>query len=106
MSSEWVDVARVGEISDGSCKLFDLDDEDIAVFNLGGEYYAIEDRCTHDGGDLASGWIEDGCAVCPRHGARFDIRTGKVMAPPAYEDIHSFPIRVHDDTVQIQDDRD
>jgi len=106
MSDDWINVARFGEISEGSCKLFDLDDEDIAVYHLDGEYHAIEDRCSHDGGDLASGWVEDGCAVCPRHGARFDIRTGKVMAPPAYEDIHVFPTRIQGETIQMRDDRD
>lgn len=106
MSSDWIEVARVGEIDNNSCILFDLDDEDVAVYNLDGTYYAIEDQCTHDGGDLASGWVEAGCAVCPRHGARFDIRTGKVMAPPAYEDIHAFPTRVQDGAIQILDDRD
>lgn len=106
MAQDWIDVARVGEIADNACILYDLDDEDIAVYHLDGEYFAIEDRCTHDGGDLASGWVEGGCAVCPRHGARFDIRTGRVMAPPAYEDIHAFPVRVHQDMIQIRDDRD
>lgn len=106
MSGDWIDAARVGEIDDNGCVLFDLDDEDIAIYNLNGEYFAIEDRCTHDGGDLASGWVDDGCAVCPRHGARFDIRTGQVMAPPAYEDIHAFPTRVQAGMIQIRDDRD
>ncbi len=106
MCNDWIDVARACEIDEDCCKLFDLDDEDIAIYNLGGEFFAIEDRCTHDGGDLASGWVEDGCAVCPRHGARFDIRTGKVMAPPAYEDIHAFPTRVRDNRVQIRDNRE
>lgn len=106
MAHDWIDVARVGEIAENESILYDLDDEDIAVYNLDGQYFAIEDRCTHDGGDLASGWVDDGCVVCPRHGARFDIRTGQVMAPPAYEDIHAFPVRVHQDMIQIRDDRD
>ncbi|MGB7756093.1 MAG: non-heme iron oxygenase ferredoxin subunit [Salinisphaera sp.] len=106
MTSHWIDVGRVGEIADNECLVYDLDDEDIAVYNLGGEYFAVEDRCTHDGGDLASGRVEDGCAVCPRHGARFDIRTGQVMAPPAYENIHAFPVRIRADVIQIRDDRD
>jgi len=105
MSDNWIDVAYIGDIAEDSCKLLDLDDEDIAIYNLGGEYHAIEDRCSHDGGDLASGWVEDGCAVCPRHGARFDIRTGKVMAPPAYEDIHAFPTRILGNRIQVRDDR-
>lgn len=106
MTSDWIDVARVGDIAENECLVYDLDDEDIAVYNLDGAYFAIEDRCTHDGGDLASGWVEDGCAVCPRHGARFDIRTGQVMAPPAYENIHAFPVRIHEDMIQMRDDRE
>ncbi|AWN17908.1 Ferredoxin, 2Fe-2S [Salinisphaera sp. LB1] len=106
MDNGWIDAARVGDIPNNECTVFDLDDEDIAIYNLDGEYFAIEDRCTHDGGDLAGGWVESGCAVCPRHGARFDIRTGKVMAPPAYEDIHAFPVRVQQGVIQIRDDRE
>lgn len=105
MTDAWTDAAAVGEIADNGCKLIELDGDMVAVYNLGGEYFAIEDLCTHDGGDLSSGWVEDGCAVCPRHGARFDIRTGKVMAPPAYEDIHAFPVRVLDGRIQVYDDR-
>ncbi|ROO27265.1 ferredoxin [Salinisphaera orenii MK-B5] len=106
MSSDWISAVRAADIPDNGCVICDLDDEDIAIYNLGGEYFAIEDRCSHDGGDLASGWVEAGCAVCPRHGARFDIRTGRVVAPPAYEDIHAFPVRLVDGMVQIRDDRD
>ena len=105
MNGNWIPVARVDAIAPNRCVLADLDDEDIAVYNLDGMFYAIEDRCTHDGGDLASGWVEEGCAVCPRHGARFDIRTGRVMAPPAYEDIHAFPTRVRAGIVEVRDDR-
>ena len=104
-SSDWTAVARVGEIPDQQCLRCDIDDEPIAVYNLRGEYFAIEDRCSHDDGELADDWVENGCAVCPRHGARFDIRTGRVTAPPAYEDIHSFPLRVVGDVIEVYDDR-
>lgn len=106
MDDEWIELARVGEIADQGCKRCDLDDKPIAIYNLAGEYFAIEDRCSHDDGDLADGWVENGCAVCPRHGARFDIRSGRVMAPPAYEDIHAFPVRVVAGAIQVRDDRD
>ena len=105
MSDDWVDVAREGEIRSGACKLVDVDDEMIAVYNLDGDYYAIEDVCTHDGGELASGAVEGDEVICPRHGARFCIRTGEVTAPPAYEDEHSFPIRVENGKIQLRDDR-
>ena len=103
--SDWADVAKADEIPPGGSKVVYLDGAKIAVFNLGGQYYAIEDVCTHDGGDLDGGTVEGEEIVCPRHGARFNIKTGAVTAPPAYEPVYSFPLRVHDGTIQIRDDR-
>lgn len=80
--------------------------EMVAVFHREGAYYAIEDMCTHDGGELASGAVEGDEVVCPRHGARFCIKNGKALTPPAYEDVHSFPVRVENGVVQVRDDRD
>lgn len=103
--ADWVDVARVEDLPPGSTRVVDVDGALVAVFNLGGEYYAIEDVCTHDGGELASGALEGEEIVCPRHGARFNIKTGAVTAPPAYEPVATFPVRVHEGTVQVRDDR-
>lgn len=100
--SAWVDVAAVGEIGEGGLKLVDVGGDEVAVFHIAGNYYALADVCTHDGGTLADGTVE-GCEIeCPRHGARFDIRTGKVTAPPAYEDVRTFPVRVLDGRVQVR----
>lgn len=99
---EWIDVAPVDEIPVGACRTVDLDNTVIAVFNINGEFYAIEDMCTHDGGDLASGTVEGEEIVCPRHGARFSIKTGEVLAPPAYEDVRTFPVRVEGGKVQVR----
>lgn len=103
--SDWVDVATVGEIADGGCKITDVDDVLIAVYNLAGKYFAIEDLCTHDGGELASGEIEGDEVICPRHGARFCIRDGRALTPPAYEDVASFPTRIENGVIQVRDDR-
>ena len=103
--SDWVDVAPIKEFPTGESRVVDVDDVMIAVFNLGGEYYAIEDVCTHDGGELASGAVEGEEIICPRHGARFNIKTGDVMAPPAYEAVATFPVRLHEGMVQVRDDR-
>ena len=103
--SDWVDVAPVDDFPLGGSRVVDADDVMIAVFNLDGGYYAIEDVCTHDGGELASGEIEGEEIVCPRHGARFNIKTGEVTAPPAYEAVAVFPVRVLDGMVQVRDDR-
>lgn len=87
---------------DGEWCTVELGNTCVAVFNLGGEFYAIENLCTHDGGDLASGWLEDDEIVCPRHGAHFCVKSGKVRSAPAYEDVQVFPVRVHEGIVQIE----
>ncbi|MDX1252169.1 MAG: non-heme iron oxygenase ferredoxin subunit [Gammaproteobacteria bacterium] len=103
--SDWVTVAKAGEIAPGACKVVDVDGVLIATFNIDGEYHAIEDVCTHDGGLLTGGKIEDGVIVCPRHGARFCIKTGEALTAPAYEPTATFPVRVAGDEIQVRDDR-
>lgn len=103
--SDWVDVASVEELTAGAHRVVDVDGAMVAVFNLGDGYHAIEDVCTHDGGTLTGGTVEGEAIVCPRHGARFSIKTGEVLAPPAYEPIHTFPVRVDGGRVQVRDDR-
>jgi 3-phenylpropionate/trans-cinnamate dioxygenase ferredoxin subunit len=77
----------------------------IAVFNVGGTLHAIEDVCTHDGGELASGSVEGDTVACPRHGARFCLRTGAALSPPAYEPTAVLPVRVEGGRVQVRDER-
>jgi 3-phenylpropionate/trans-cinnamate dioxygenase ferredoxin component len=103
--SEWTDVAPEDEIAPGAWRSVDLDGTEVAVFNLDGAWYAIENVCTHDGGILTGGAIEGDVIICPRHGAQFSIRTGEVLAPPAYEDVPTFPVRVHGGIVQVRDPR-
>ena len=86
--SDWVDVAAVSEFVPGSARLVDVDDTMIAVFNLDGEYFAIEDVCSHDGSPLLGCGLDpqdliDGDEIiCPRHGARFSIKTGEAGGRP------------------------
>jgi 3-phenylpropionate/trans-cinnamate dioxygenase ferredoxin subunit len=103
--SGWIDVAPRHEFARGDWRSLDVDGIQVAVFNLDGDYYAIEDVCTHDGGILTGGAVEGEQIVCPRHGARFSIKTGAVLAPPAYEDVATFAVRVEDDMVQVRDAR-
>ncbi len=103
--SDWIDVAPVAELLPGRSRVVNIENAQIAVFNLEGQYYAIEDICTHDGGELASGTCEGDVIVCPRHGAKFSIKTGAVLAPPAYEPVATFPVRVENGMVQVRDDR-
>lgn len=103
--SDWVTVAKVGELAPGQWRTIDVDGTPIAVFNLDGEYYAIEDVCTHDGGQLTGGTVEGAEIVCPRHGARFCIKTGAALCAPAYEPTATFPVRVENGEIQVRDDR-
>jgi 3-phenylpropionate/trans-cinnamate dioxygenase ferredoxin component len=103
--SEWVTVARSGELAPGEWRVVDVDDARIAVFNLDGKFHAIEDVCTHDGGQLTGGTVEGDQIVCPRHGARFCIRTGAALSAPAYEPTYTFPVRVRNGEIQVRDDR-
>jgi len=109
--SDWIDVVAIEEFAHGEARLVDVDDVMIAVFNLQGDYYAIENTCTHDGFPLL-GNGEDGKKqlngneiTCPRHGARFCIRTGEALCPPAYEPTSTFPTRVENGMIQICDNR-
>jgi len=101
----WVDVAAVAALAPGERQVVDLDGTEVAVFNVDGEYFAIEDTCTHDGSEIASGKVEGYEIICPRHGARFCLKTGKVLKAPAYEDLASFPVRVEQGVIQVRDDR-
>jgi len=99
----FVDVAPVDELPPGSVKIVRAGQVAVGVYNLGGEYYAIEDRCSHDDGPLAEGDFdaEDAVVVCPRHGSRFDIRTGRPLTLPAYEPVETFPVTVEDGWVKV-----
>lgn len=100
--TEWVDVCAESALAPGEKIAIDVDGIDVAVFNLDGEFYAIEDICTHDGGEIASGDVEGNEIICPRHGARFCIKTGKVKSPPAYEDASCIEVRRSNGTIQIR----
>lgn len=107
--SDWVDVVPVAELTPGAVRLVDLEDVLVAVFNVSGEIHAIQNVCTHDGFPLVGDGqadIVNGTEIrCPRHGARFCLKTGEAMCPPAYEPVIVFPVRVQDKMVQLRDHR-
>ena len=102
---KWIRVGARNELLPGEHKIVWDGDVAIAVFNIDGELYAVEDVCTHDGGDLATGDLHGYEIECPRHGARFDVRTGAVLCPPAYEPVAKFPVKIEDDAIYTRDDR-
>ena len=93
---DYLEIAPVSELPNGERMFVDIGDTPIVVFNIGGQLFAIGDVCTHDDGPLGDGDIEDFNVTCPRHGAKFDVRTGKVASMPAVEDIPAYPVQVRD----------
>ena len=103
MSSAKIHVAPLDEFPPGSTKIVTVGWTSIGVYNCNGKLYALEDRCSHDDGPLCEGeWEEGECQViCPRHGARFDIRSGQALTLPAYLPVETFPVRVEDGVVKV-----
>ncbi len=95
-------VASVQEISPGQSKQVEAGGHTIALFNLGGSFYAIDNTCTHSGGPLAEGFVEEGQVECPWHGARFDVKTGAALTPPAFEGVASYKVRVNGQDVEVE----
>jgi 3-phenylpropionate/trans-cinnamate dioxygenase ferredoxin subunit len=98
-----IDVCPVEQLPPGTVRIVQHGHLDIGVYNCGGELYALEDRCSHDDGPLCEGdWETDECVVvCPRHGSRFDIRTGQALTLPAYLPVDTYPVRVEDGIVKV-----
>lgn len=89
----------------GEYRVVDADGTQIAVFNVAGEFFAVEDICSHDGATLTGLPIEGDQVICPRHGARFNVKTGAALCPPAYDTIERFPVQVANGVVQVRDHR-
>ena len=97
----FVKVGKASEVPDGTSKVYEVGDRAIAVCNVDGALYAIDDVCTHDEASLEQGFLE-GCEIeCPRHGARFDVRTGRATALPAVVPVDTFQVRVEDDDIEL-----
>ena len=97
----WIPVAPAASIASGDYAQLEVDGTLVAVFNIHGHFYAIDDICTHDGGELAGGAVEGDVVICPRHGARFCLRTGAALTPPAYEPVRTYPTRIRDGMVEL-----
>ena len=99
-----IDVCPVDELPPGRMKIVRVGELAVCVYNVGGELYAIEDRCSHDNGPLCEGdWDPDeGVVICPRHGANFDIRTGDALTLPAFQPVETYPVHVVDGQVRVE----
>jgi len=95
-------VATVGEVAPGKAKQVTVNGRKLGVFNVNGTYYAIDDTCTHRGGPLSEGASEETVVVCPWHGARFDVTSGRHLSPPAPQDVASYKVQVVGDEIQVE----
>ena len=98
---EFVEIGAQSDLPNGERLFVQIDDLPIVVFNIGGELYAIADLCSHDDGPLGDGEVEGYEVTCPRHGASFDVRTGKVLSLPAVVDIPAYPVRVAAGKIEV-----
>jgi 3-phenylpropionate/trans-cinnamate dioxygenase ferredoxin component len=99
----WIDAGPL-DLGDGETRSLAVGRRMLAVARSGDEYFAIEDVCTHDGAELTGGEIEGAEIICPRHGARFCLRTGEALTPPAYEPVRVFATRIDDGRLWINAD--
>src|SRR5574341_1074991 len=100
--SRFIEIARIDEIAPGEVKMVEVEGKKIAIFNLGGDYYAIDDACPHVRGLLSEGEVEGEVVTCPWHGSKFNIKTGEVLRPPARRGVESYMVQVEGFIIKIE----
>jgi 3-phenylpropionate/trans-cinnamate dioxygenase ferredoxin subunit len=100
--SDWIRVAAVTDLADPSKQVLEVEDTMVVLVHLNGRFHCIDDVCTHDGGPLGDGPLDGHQIVCPRHGARFDVRTGKALTMPATVDVRAHEVKVENGEVFVR----
>ena len=95
-------IGKVNEVPAGTAKVYEVGDRVVAICNVEGEFFAVDDVCTHDEASLDQGELDGFEIECPRHGARFDVRSGEVKALPAVIPIDTFAVRVEGDDIEVE----
>jgi 3-phenylpropionate/trans-cinnamate dioxygenase ferredoxin subunit len=98
--TEFIKVAKTSDLAPGEKMLVEYDEEDVGLFNINGEFYAISDVCTHDDGPLVEGRLDDEWIICPRHGARFNVKTGQ-QTMPAFAPVPLYEVKIEGDDILI-----
>jgi 3-phenylpropionate/trans-cinnamate dioxygenase ferredoxin component len=98
---EFLEIAPADQLPEGERLYIEVGGKQIVIFNLAGKLFAIGDVCSHDNGPVGDGEIEENEIICPRHGGRFDIRSGKATSLPAVVDIPAYPVRVVEGMIEI-----
>jgi 3-phenylpropionate/trans-cinnamate dioxygenase ferredoxin component len=101
-SSDWVDVGAADAVTESTTLSAEVDGYPIVVARCGTDLFAVEDRCTHDGESLAGAEVESCEIICPRHGARFSLRSGEALTPPAYEPVRTFKVRLMQGRILVE----
>ena len=99
--ADLITIGKVDDVPPGTARVFEANGKRIAVCNVDGTIYAIDDVCTHDGGPLGEGELEGEQIECPRHGARFDVKTGRALTLPAVRPVASYPVQVNDGEIAV-----
>jgi 3-phenylpropionate/trans-cinnamate dioxygenase ferredoxin subunit len=97
-----VKITTTDDVGAGRGKSFSLEGKGIALFNVDGTFYAIEDYCTHAGVALGGGWVDGEVVTCPLHGAQFCLKTGQALTPPAFDDVDSYPVTIEGDDIFVE----
>ena len=98
----FVNAAKSDEIAPGQSKMVELNGKKIAIFNVEGAFYAIDDTCTHRSGPLSEGAVSGTTVTCPWHGAQYDLKTGGVLSPPAPQGVASYKVVVEGDDISVE----
>ncbi|HVU90335.1 MAG TPA: non-heme iron oxygenase ferredoxin subunit [Pirellulales bacterium] len=99
---DFVRVAKVSDIPDPGKQIVEVEDRLVVVFHVAGQFYALDDVCTHDGGPLGEGALEGFCIACPRHGAKFDIRDGRALTMPATRPTVAHEVKIEGDDILVR----
>ncbi len=99
--TEYIRVARTSDVPPGSVRRVEVDGHVVALANVDGHFYAVEDTCTHEEASLSEGGLSGEIVVCPRHGSRFNVKTGRVLSLPAVRSVAVYPVRVEGDEVLV-----
>jgi nitrite reductase (NADH) small subunit/3-phenylpropionate/trans-cinnamate dioxygenase ferredoxin subunit len=97
-----IKVAETNEVPPGTAKTVDVEGRPVALFNIDGTYYAIDDTCTHRGGPLSEGAVEGTTVTCPWHGAKYDVTTGNVLQPPAPQGVGHYNVQVDGNDIKVE----
>lgn len=98
---QYIKVAQIDDFSEENRLFVEIDGLPIIIYRIENQYYALEDVCSHDDSPLGEGKLMGFCIICPRHGARFDVRTGEVQSLPATQNVASFPVRIVGNNIEI-----